>query len=249
MPEKFDGQYRAFPTTHWSLVGQAGREDPLARQAALAALLTRYTPALRAYLVRKKGLTHDRAEDLVQSFLADKVLEKDLIASADRSRGKFRTFLLTALERYIISVHRYETAKKRSGGELADLAACAEPAGGEQGPDDVFDIAWARQVLSQALDRMRIECEERKRPDIWGVFEGRVLSQTLGQGSPLDYDTMVEQFGLASPAQASNVLITAKRMYARHLREVVGEYAAGEQAIEEEIQDLHKILARSRTAE
>lgn len=249
MPDPADREFRSFPLTRWSLVDDAGRGNGAARETALAELLTRYTPALRAYLVRRKGVPRDRADDLIQSFIADKVLEKDLVGSADRTRGKFRTFLLTALERYLISVHRYESAQKRSGGEMADIANCAEPAGDGGGPEDVFDVAWARQVIAEALERMRAECDERRRPDIWGVFEGRVLSQTLGQSPPLDYAQMVEKFELASPAQASNVLITAKRMYARHLRQVVGEYSEDEQAAEQEIRDLQQILADARMAE
>jgi len=246
MADKYDGEYRSFPTTQWDMVEDAGKGSGATRQLAITRFVERYVPAMRAYLVRRKGMGRDRADDLIQSFLAEKVLDKDLIASADRSRGRFRTFLLTALDRFVISVYRYENAKKRSGGDLADIQACAEPADADRGPDNVFDVEWARQVLSEVVDRMRRECARRKRDDIWGVFEGRVLSQTIGQGQPLDYARMVQEYGLKSPAQASNVLITAKRMYIRHLRAVIGEYATDEGQIDTEIRDLRTILAKAR---
>src|SRR4051812_47357518 len=87
-----------FPSTHWSMVGGAGESGSLARKGALAALVNRYLPALKVYLMRKRKLSADAAEDVLQSFVAEKVLDASFIATADRRRGKFRTFLLTSLD-------------------------------------------------------------------------------------------------------------------------------------------------------
>src|SRR3954452_18501690 len=99
-----------FPSTQWSVVGRAGSgANDDARRRALATLLARYLPALRSYLRAKHRVDPDRADDLVQGFLTDKVLEQDLIRQADRGRGRFRTFLLTALDNYVTSHVRRET--------------------------------------------------------------------------------------------------------------------------------------------
>ena len=108
-----------------------------------------------------------------------------------------------------------------------------------------FDIAWARQVLARAIDQMRAECVRSDRADLWGVFECRILGPLLDGTEPLEYQALVERFGLASPAQASNVLMTGKRMFARSLRSVVAEYERDESEIDAEIADLRKILSRA----
>jgi hypothetical protein len=80
---------------------------------------------------------------------------------------------------------------------------------------------------------------------VWGVFESRLLAPILHRAEPADYEELVGRFGLASAAQASNVLITAKRMFARIIRAVVGEYALGDEEIETEIRELHTVLGRA----
>jgi len=239
------GKAARFPTTRWSLVDLIGRGNAEATRRALGELLTRYLPALQMHLVRGKGLSRDRADDLIQEFVAGKILEKDLIGRADRGLGKFRTFLLTALDRFLIDRVRRAGAKKRSPADAALLAigdreACL-PTG--KTPPDVFDVTWGRGVLAEALARMRRHCEESDRADLWGIFECRLLEPILEGAEPVAYGTLVERFGLNSPAHASNVLITAKRMFARTLRTVVAEYCQDEEEIESEIADLRQILA------
>jgi RNA polymerase sigma-70 factor (ECF subfamily) len=202
-------------------------------------------PALRAHLIQAKGLTADRADDLVQDFVTAKILERDLIARADQARGKFRTFLLTALDRFLLNRLRDLGAKKRAAG------AAAEPLGERDaklaaGPSDAFDVAWARSVLSETLQRMRDHCETSGRMDVWGVFECRVLGPILEGTEPPDYHELVRRFGFQSPSQASNLLATAKRTFARTMRSVVGEYTGGEEEIEEELGQLREILSRAK---
>ena len=243
---RYSGPQR-FPTTSWSLVGRAGSGDDTPGREALGQLLTQYIPALRAHLVYRKGLTLDRAEDVVQDFVAGKVLERDLIAQADRDLGRFRTFLLTALDRFFLNWIRNQGARKRAAdagsealGERAELLAAGDEASA------AFDVAWARSVLTEAIRRMRDQCESSNRPDVWGVFESRVLAPILEGAPAADYSELVTRFGFRSPSQASNVLATAKRMYARVLRSVVAEYARDDGEIEEEIRDLRAILSGSR---
>jgi DNA-directed RNA polymerase specialized sigma24 family protein len=243
-----DVSYRGgrFPTTHWSLVDRAGQDVAEAKRQALGELLVRYLPALRAHLVYGKQQSPEDADDLLQEFVAGKILEKNLIAHADAQLGKFRTFLLTALDRFLIDRFREQAAKKRSPvsggqqilGDQADLLKADQPR-------DAFDVAWARNVLSETIRLMQGECEASDRMDVWGVFECRLLNPLLHSTEPVEYESMVERFGFQSPSQASNVLITAKRMFARLMRSVVGEYALGDEEIESEIRDLMDVLAKA----
>src|SRR6266545_80156 len=120
MPEKAAEGPRYFPTTQWSMVMKAGAgvDDTVQRQA-LMELLKRYMPALHSYLVYRKKFDPNRADDMLQGFLLSKIVENDLVSQAKRERGKFRSFLVTALNRYVISQIRQEQAEKRGGGVIA----------------------------------------------------------------------------------------------------------------------------------
>jgi DNA-directed RNA polymerase specialized sigma24 family protein len=248
MPPINAGKPERFPSTHWSLVAEAAQEDAGGKRQALGRLLIRYLPALRTHLVYGKRLAPDHADDLLQEFLADKILERDLLGRANQQLGKFRTFLLTALDRFVLNRIRDAGAKKRAPAAGAQLAGgdWAEHLPSPQGPADSFDVAWARGVLSQALDQMRVECEQSGRRDLWDVFQCRVVGPTLEGTEPLDYRQLTRRFGFRSPSEASNILVTAKRMYARALRGVVGQYARDDQEIDIEITELRGILAGSR---
>lgn len=232
-----------FPTTAWSLVARAGNEGETRREA-LGQLLSRYLPALRAHLVYRRGFQSAVADDMVQEFVAGKIVEKDLIARADQDLGKFRTFLLTALDRFVSNQLRDQRAKKRSPQQsLVSIGDRQDAVYDEGGPSDVFDVAWARGVIQQALERVRQECAASGREELWGVFECRVVGPTLEGAKPPSYRELVERFKFRTPTQASNALTTAKRMYARALRSVVAEYAADSREIDSEIADLQRILS------
>src|SRR3954447_1971434 len=113
-----------FPSTQWSLVGRAGHITSEQRRDALGVLLHRYMPALRTHLVVAKRLSPDHADDLLQGFVTDKIIEQNLLAKAQEARGRFRSFLLAALQHYAIAQFRHESARKRS--PLSPLLDVAE---------------------------------------------------------------------------------------------------------------------------
>jgi hypothetical protein len=123
--------------------------------------------------------------------------------------------------------------------ETPDAVACAHAA------EQAFDVAWARQTLAEALQRLRAECGRKGRADLWGIFECRILEPTLNETEPPPYEQLVERFGMVSPSQASNLLITAKRMFTRVLAEVVRDTVSEEAEVQAEIRDLARILAGS----
>ncbi len=244
--DRYTGPQR-FPTTSWSLVALAAQRDDPKMREALGQLLTRYIPALRAHLVYSKGLAPDKADDVIQDFLVKKVLERDLIARADSELGKFRTFLLAALDRFLLNCIRDARARKRASGDgLEFLGERADLLSSDSEAPRAFEVTWARSVLREAVDQMRDHCEATDRMDVWGVFQLRVLAPILDGAEPANYRELVKRFGFRSPSQASNVLMTAKRMYERVLRSVVGEYARDAQEIDEEIDQLREILSRPR---
>jgi len=236
-----------FPTTEWNLVGETGGADSGIDQATLGRVLTRYLPVLREHLIRRFLVNEDAASDLLQSFVLKKVIEKELLTKADRQRGKFRTFLLNSLDNFVIQEHRRSQAAKRPPAELAvtwdEVSECQVEALANTS-DHVFDYAWARQVLSLALERMKSQCEAAGQPALWGVFYGRLLGPLLEEVAPLPHEQLAVTYKLPSAAYAANLLVAARRMFGRVLRSVVAEYTAEGEDIEAELHYLKSALFR-----
>jgi RNA polymerase sigma-70 factor (ECF subfamily) len=233
---------QTFPSTGWTIVHKAGSRDG----EALRCLLERYLPALKSRLVVTMGIREAEAEDLLQSFVSCKFLEENLAGQADRSRGRFRTFVLTILDRFVIDQRRQTAAMKRGGGAgpPVDVNEVDVSDPGAGCPADVFDIEWARQLLGETIHRMEAECRAAGRLDIWDVFQARLLKPILEGQSAVAYEQLAEQHGFRSSTQAANVLTTGKRMFHRILYAVVEEYADTPEEIEAEIDDLLSILSR-----
>ncbi|QOV89044.1 sigma-70 family RNA polymerase sigma factor [Humisphaera borealis] len=229
-------EFQLFPTTHWSLVARAGEDPSVAQRDALGDLLRKYLPAFRTYVISKYRIDRDRADDLVSGFVASRVVEKNLIGKAELGRGKFRNFLMTALERYSIDQFREESAQKRGGDRSGeDISEHADRLGdGEADPSAEFDAGWARQVVRQAIDRMR-DATATTRPDLWGVFDDRVIGPAFDGDTPTAYDDLIRRLGFKDEGQAANALQTAKRIFSRILRGVVAEYAMTADEVDEEV--------------
>ena len=239
-----ESKFQPLPETAWSLVNRAAREDDRGSREALGELLRRYFPALRAYVVRSRLVPRDQVEDVLQGFVTDKLLRRDLIASADARRGKFRSLLLAALHRYIASHHRYQKARKRSPEGIVSLDGdTRHDAVDVASQSDPLDAAWACEVLQQAIRQMQEQCTAAERTDIWSLFEARLLAPAISGAEPMPYDQLVAKHALGTPRQACNVLGTAKRMFARVLRSVIAEYTP-EEEIEDEIRELQSVLLR-----
>lgn len=148
-----------FETTRWSVVLRA-RGDADEARAALEQLCRTYRPPVLAF-VRFRGYAADAAEDLTQAFFT-RFLERAWYSAADPNRGRFRSFLLTALKRFLIDADAEAAALKRGGGvrfqTLDDDEAWMDAAGDT--PDAVFEREWAHAVLRVALARLRAEAEQ-----------------------------------------------------------------------------------------
>jgi DNA-directed RNA polymerase specialized sigma24 family protein len=236
-----------FPSTHWSEVQGVTGPAVASNLSALDRLLSRYHGTVVRYLVYKFCLDRPEAEDYWQAFVVGRILEKQFLTQADPDRGRFRAFLLRSLDRFVISELRRGAARKRSPGqELVSMDAMsdeelprAEVAAGEDS-----ESLWAQAVIAGALLNMRLDCQRSDCMSVWGVFEGRILSAILEDAPPISYTELVQRFGFRSPTQAFNALGTAKRMFKRHLQQVIAEYAADDRAVEEELSELRMMLRR-----
>ncbi len=242
------GKIGLFPKTRWTLVGRAADRSPAASEQALSELIERYMPALRVHLTGARRISRDCADDLLQSFVADKILMGNLLARASQERGKFRTFLLTALDRYTISAFRKEQAERRSPGQgclvpLDSISELTENSTRILPYSALFDLAWTQEVIGETLRRVQSACETSGKAPHWALFEDRIVNPIL-HGQPAEpYAEIVSRLNFSTPMQASNALTTVKRMFQRILRTVVQEYAGDELGVDQEIAELRAILA------
>ena len=213
-----------FPKTEWGLIEFARAEAPTGSREQMGRLLEMYRQPMYVHL-RSKGLGHEQSEDLIQEFMIE-ILDSSFLKLADPKRGKFRTLLLTALNRFAISKYRYDKAAKRSPGDLVSLDAMSadQPANSGAESVDAFDRAWALDVLAEALTRVRKECLEENEEARWDIFEGRLLEPLLDGATPTSYADLANEHGLSNEKAAMNMLVTVKRQFARTLRELVRDY-------------------------
>lgn len=149
-----------FATTHWSVIVAASQPDSAAQNEALAALCRSYWPPVYAY-IRRRGHKPEDAQDLTQEFFA-RLLAKEWLAGIEPRISRFRSFLLTAVSRFLANEYDRSTAAKRGGGALAlnlDQAEflCRDSSASPDSPEHSYDRRWALAVLDQALNRLREE--------------------------------------------------------------------------------------------
>ena len=212
------------------------------RSEALEALCRAYWYPLYAY-IRRAGQAPEDAKDLTQSFISQ-FLEKGALSLADRERGRFRTFLLSALKHYLIDDDRRRTAQKRGGGrpleplenedgeeryqfEPADLAS----------PDVLYDRGWAKAVLAQALSRLRAEYGSSK----YGPGFETLKDYVWGERSGVSCAELGRQLGMSEEAVKKAVQRLRQR-FAQLLREQIAETVNTPAELEDEIRHLSTLL-------
>lgn len=235
-----------FPTTRWSCVLALQDADESVRWRALHELMEAYRPALYYFLRGVDGMPAEQAEDVVQSFLMDRVLKGRILEQAKATQGHLRSFLLKSFQNFVISERRKMLAQKRmpSGGYPIALEDAPESAQAIPAEASRLDAAWARQTLALALDRFREECKSQGRGDWWDVFEARILAPCLGEGNAWTFDELARKHGFAKPQDAANALVSAKRCFGRVLRLVVADTLPDARHVDEEIRNLCAALAR-----
>ena len=234
----------AFVTTHWSVVFSAGGSDTTRARDALARLCQTYWYPLYAYVRRRGNSAHD-AQDLTQAFFAQ-LLERQSLADADPERGRFRSFLLGAMNYFLVNEWQKARAQKRGGGLQTislDLAAAEErfdlePADNST-PDKLFEKQWALTLLGEVLNRLEAEYRREGKGDLFAA-----LKQTLmGTRESQPYSELAAKLGMNE-----NAIKVAVHRLRRRYRELIRDEIAGtlarSQDIEEEMRHLFTALSQ-----
>lgn len=236
-----------FRTTEWGMIAAARADDSHARHAALEQLIERYWRPVYCY-IRRIGYDADRAGDLVQGFFAKTVLERGLFGRAQRSRGRFRDFLLHALRNYVAEVHRHEKARIRWPGHrplALDAAAGFDlpDATRHASPEASFHWAWASQLLEQVLKDVEEYCSNAGHIEHWRLFVEHIIQPIFdGTRSP-SLAQLATRFGLPDAAAANNRIETVRRIFRTSLRTRIAPTCPNDESVLAEIADLKMILS------
>ncbi|MFT5192438.1 MAG: DNA-directed RNA polymerase specialized sigma24 family protein [Verrucomicrobiales bacterium] len=164
-----------FPETQWSLIHRVRQEGPDGA-AALEALCRGYWPTIYGFL-RARGCSKEDAEDLTQGFF-ELILRKGLFQSGQAERGRLSSLLLTALKQFHISQIRGARAQKRGGKQVMvpfDVEIAEKyfesHSNANRDPEKIYLAAWARGLIDQAREKLRVAYQRSPRPDVSTALE------------------------------------------------------------------------------
>ena len=231
-----------FATTHWSVVLATGGDDPTEARAALEELCSAYWYPLYAYVRRRGHSPHD-AQDLTQGFFA-RLLEKDYLAAADRTRGRFRSFLLASLKHYLANEWDRARAKKRGGAERivrldarsAEGRYALEPSH-ELTAERAFERRWALTVLDHVMLRLREQYSAAGKATLFDALKGALAG---GREAPPCAE-VADGLGMTEGA----VRVAAHRLRRRYrdlLRSEIAETVDAPDHVSEELRYLMSVL-------
>ena len=243
------GDQGHFQATHWTAVEAVGL-DSADSSLLLSDLLQRYWKPVYCYL-RRKGYDNEQAKDLTQGFFHEVVLGRGLIRRADRTKGRFRTLLLTALDRYLVSLHRKQTAQKRIPDDslvhLEHIDSVELPAAVDRlSSEESFNYAWVSQLLDQMLTEVQAECCSHEMTIHWQLFRDRVLQPITGGTEAPSLAEICDKYGIEDKPKASNMIFAVKRRFQAALRRHLRESVASEAEVSEEMRELMKFLSKKR---
>jgi RNA polymerase sigma-70 factor (ECF subfamily) len=232
-----------FVTTHWSVVLAAREPDSTASEQALENLCRAYWYPLYAYVRRQGHSPHD-AQDLTQEFFA-RLLEGEYLKSVAREKGRFRTFLIVALKRFLANEWDRARAQKRGGGQAAltldtadaETRYSVEPAA-RLDADRIYDRRWALTLLDRTLARLRAEFAEAGKA---GEFDKLKVCLTADRGA-IDYESLAKELGQNEGAVRVAIHRLRKR-FREVFRESIAHTVSTPEEVEEEVRHLLSALS------
>jgi RNA polymerase sigma factor (sigma-70 family) len=236
---------QTFATTRWSVVLAAGGENSSDARHAWEQLAGAYWRPLYAH-VRRRGHSHEDAQDLVQSFFT-RMLKQPVLQRAQRERGRFRTFLLAALDHFLANEHDRAAALKRGGGvefvpwpeDNGQVEPVVEPVDSALPIERQFDREWARTLFDRALHRLELEfIGEGKQTHFAAIVP--FISQPPVPG---DYERVAAQLGIR-PSLMGTVVSRLRRRFRDLVRAEISATVATTAEIDAELAYLVELMIK-----
>ena len=240
------GCNEGFKTTYWSMLENAHTENPQRNQALIEFLLKHYWKPVYCYL-RCRGVDNEQAKDLTQGFFHEVVIKKDLIKKADRSKGRFRTFLLAALNNYHINEHKKANAKKRcpehgyvswESVKMLNLPQFVT----QMTPEDAFTYAWVSDFLEEVLEQVAQQFQQEGKIVYWQLFHEHFLMPITTGENQDSLESLCQRHQIDNPTKASNMMVTVKRRLQKILRERLRSMVISDDEVEQELRDIRAFL-------
>ena len=242
------GARQRFLTTQWSLIEniQAGQDED---KLLIGFLLEEYWKPVYCYL-RRSGHDNEQAKDLTQAFFLEVVLNKDLVERADKTKGRFRSFLLHALKQFTTKQHLKERAQKRIPKEKMVSLDVVEPpilpvSLTQASVEDSFNYAWISAMMERVLSLVKAECAEQGMKIHWELFYERVVRPILTDYSASSLAHLCRIHGIENTQTASNMIVTVKRRFRAALEQNVRRTLLDGDQMSEEIEELLQFFQKS----
>lgn len=232
----------SFETTQWTVILAAAESQAPGAEEALSTLCQRYWAPLY-YFVRRRGYSHEDAQDLTQEFFA-RLIENSDLKQVDRARGRFRSFLLASIRHFLSNEWHHAQTQKRGGGWAPVPVTTSEEAERvlelchQESPEKTYERKWAQALLERVLSQLRAECAEEGKAEDFEVFKPFLTGQNERGG----YVGAAEQLGISEGAAKVAVHRLRKR-YRRLLKEEVRLTVGNAEEVEEEIASLIAALS------
>ena len=170
--------------------------------------------------------------------------------TADPAKGRFRSLLLSTLERYLIDQIDKETAKKRIPKEKLVSLDIAEnwdlpDVVSESSPDDSYNYGWVSALLDQILSQVQAKCREQDMEVHWNIFNDRVVRPIVEDAACPSLTEICRKYGIENEKKASNMTITVKRCLQAALKECILNTVTSEQEIGEELREIMRFFPES----
>lgn len=177
-------------------------------------------------------------------------MNKDMVGRADQSRGRFRSFLLFALNEYLTKRSIREKARKRiPKGKLVSIDVVEAPALPQSmeksSAEEFYHYAWLSSLLERVIVEVRVECEHQGMETHWALFHQRVLMPILGGQSPASLAHISQVQGVSDAKKASNMIVTVKRRFRTVLMQHVRRTLLSGDQTSEEMEELLQYLPKS----
>jgi DNA-directed RNA polymerase specialized sigma24 family protein len=243
------GSRELFLTTHWSLIENIQQHTDKER-FLIGLLLERYWKPVYCYL-RRKGYPNEEAKDLTQGFFHEIVLNRHLVERADSSKGRFRSFLLHALDQFLIDRKRRESTKNHIPKEKLVPFDITNPPELpqiilERSPEDCFVYTWKSELLERTLAQVQADCEQQGLKQHWCIFYDKVLGPTLNKKKSEPMKAIATRYGITSELTAFNMLLTVKRRFKATLRTNLRITVLSEDDVDEEWQEMLSFFGNSK---
>lgn len=230
-----------FLTTHWSLIDHIqARVDK--NQALIGLLLEKYWKPVYCY-IRHKGYDNEQTKDLTQGFFHEVVLNHKLVQRADQSKGRFRAFLLHALNQYLINETKKSNVRRRIPPNKLVPLDVVDPSNLPQivqasGPETAYNYAWVSALLDQIIAAVRRDCHDHGLEIHWQMFSERVVGPVLKNRVPPSLSDICKKHGIQHSQKASNMIATVKRRFRSAMRESVRTTVLGDSQVEDELSEI-----------